>query len=421
MLKYQLAYIKMAFDAIWQHKLRSFLSVLGVTIGIFCIIMVFTAVNSLEKHVKSSVESLGTDVLFIQKWPWTFGSNYPWWNYVKRPVPSYLDFQFLKTQLGENLAVASTFFAQVNGGIISNGNDVIEDVQSLGITHQYQLVQEINITDGRYFTDYESDIGINVAIIGDNLRSKLSLNNNDLGKEININKRPVKIIGYLKKQGENLLGKNNDNLIFMPFNYLNKFNNLSDESANPSIMVKINTNIPLDEAKVELIGNMRTVRKIKLKNEDNFAINQISMLTENLGVLFAGINIAGLMIGIFSVLVGGFGVANIMFVSVKERTHLIGIQKALGAKANFIKMQFLSEAVFLCLLGGIIGMLLVYLICLLGNFALSFSDNTFRLSIDFSTVFFGLIFSISIGILAGYFPANSGAKMQPVDAMRSGN
>ncbi len=419
MFKYHIAYIKLAFEAILSHKLRSVLSVLGITIGIFCIIMVFTAVSSLEKHVKSSVESFGTDVIFIQKWPWTFGSDYPWWKYYRRPSPTYKNFELLEKQLKGTVIKHSSYVTGINNVKIVSNKIIIDNASVVACTHDYRHVQEFNLEKGRYFTEFESGTGGNVVIIGNRIAENLSLGENDLGKQITINKIPARLIGILKKQGDNLLGKNNDDLAFTPYLFLNKSYNLQKEGSEPSMMLKVKDNIPLDEAKAEVRGILRTLLKLKIKKEDNFSINQISMLTANLSVLFNSINIAGLLIGIFSVLVGGFGVANIMFVSVKERTNLIGIQKALGAKRRFIQNQFIAESVMLCIIGGLLGILLVYLICLIANGALSSSDNTFRLILSFKIFLGGVIFSAIIGVLAGYFPASKASKMLPVDAIRS--
>lgn len=419
MFKYHIAYIKLAFEAILSHKLRSVLSVLGITIGIFCIIMVFTAVSSLEKHVKSSVESFGTDVIFIQKWPWTFGSDYPWWKYYRRPSPTYKNFELLEKQLKGTVIKHSSYVTGINNVKIVSNKIIIDNASVVACTHDYRHVQEFNLEKGRYFTEFESGTGGNVVIIGNRIAENLSLGENDLGKQITINKIPARLIGILKKQGDNLLGKNNDDLAFTPYLFLNKSYNLQKEGSEPSMMLKVKDNIPLDEAKAEVRGILRTLLKLKIKKKDNFSINQISMLTANLSVLFNSINIAGLLIGIFSVLVGGFGVANIMFVSVKERTNLIGIQKALGAKRRFIQNQFIAESVMLCIIGGLLGILLVYLICLIANGALSSSDNTFRLILSFKIFLGGVIFSAIIGVLAGYFPASKASKMLPVDAIRS--
>jgi len=417
-LRVHLAYIKLALDAIWQNKLRSFLSVLGITIGIFCIIMVFTAVNSLERHVKQSVESFGTDVIFVQKWPWTFGSDYPWWNYVRRPTPEYKNFVALDKQLGSTVVEYGAYVTSLGNATIEEGSNYLEGINIIAATHQYNKVQDLTIQDGRYFSDFESQTGRNVVILGASVAEKLNLSAKDMGTTIRLNKMPVTVVGVLKKQGENLLGKNNDELVFTPYVFLTKQYNLT-EGSDPSMMLKVKPGIPLEEAKAEVQGIMRSLLKLKIKDDDNFALNQISMLTQNLSVLFDSINIAGLMIGLFSVLVGGFGVANIMFVSVKERTNLIGIQKALGARQSFIQNQFLAESVLLCIIGGLLGIGLVYGICLLANWGISMSDNTFRLHLSIEIFVTGVLFSAFIGIVAGLFPASKAAKMLPVDAIRA--
>jgi putative ABC transport system permease protein len=418
-VKTHLEYLKLAFDAIISNKLRSFLSVLGITIGIFCIVMVFTAVSSLEKHVKSSVESFGTDVIFIQKWPWTFGGDYPWWKYYRRPRPTHKNFELLEKKLKGSVIQYSSFVTGINDATIVNQKISVNNVSAVAISHDYRYVQEFELEMGRYFSDFESGTGVNVAVIGNTIAENLGIAENDLGQVITINRIPARVIGILKKQGDNLLGKNNDDLVFVPHTFLNKSYNLDKEGSEPSMMLKVKDQIPLEEAKAEVRGILRSLLKLKVKEEDNFSINQISMLTANLSVLFTSINIAGLLIGIFSVMVGGFGVANIMFVSVKERTNLIGIQKALGAKKSFIQNQFIAESVMLCIIGGLLGILLVYSICLLANFALASGDNTFRMILSIDIFLSGVFASAMIGILAGYFPANKASKMLPVDAIRS--
>ena len=419
MFKYHWSYIQMALESVFAHKLRSFLSVLGITIGIFCIVMVFTAVSSLERHIKSSVESLGTDVLFIQKWPWNFGSDYPWWKYYRRPEPTFKDFEKLDNSVSKNLVSDGAFFTSLNSAVLKNQNLDLNEITILAISSRYNQVQELVIKEGRYFSPSDFDFGTNVAIIGYDIAENLGIDASNLGTEISVNRIPTKVVGILEKQGDNLLGKNNDQLVFTPYRFLNKSYNLSKQGNNPAILLKVNSKIPLEQAKIEVRGLMRSLSKLRASDDDNFAINQISMLTANLTVLFNGINVAGLLIGIFAVLVGGFGVANIMFVSVKERTNLIGIQKALGAKKKFIQNQFISESVILCLIGGLLGMLLVYLICLVSNHFLGNSDNTFRLILSLDILLYGVISSALIGVLAGYFPASQAAKMLPVDAIRN--
>lgn len=409
----------MALESVLTNKLRSFLSVLGITIGIFCIVMVFTAVSSLEKHIKSSVESLGTDVLFVQKWPWTFGSDYPWWKYYRRPEPEYKDFERFSQIASKDLVENSAFFTSISGATVKCKKIDISDVNLLAISNEYNQVQEMTISEGRYFSNSDFDIGNNIVVIGSKIAESLGINNGNLGTEITVNRIPAKVVGILEKQGDNLLGKNNDEIVFAPYRFLNKSYNLSKQGNNPAMLLKINNKIPLDQAKVEVRGLIRSLGKLKAADEDNFAINQISMLTANLSVLFNGINVAGLLIGIFAVLVGGFGVANIMFVSVKERTNLIGIQKALGAKRRFIQSQFISESVILCIIGGLVGILLVYIICLVANSLLGNSENTFRMILSIDILIIGVLSSAAIGVLAGYFPASQAARMLPVDAIRN--
>ena len=253
--------------------------------------------------------------------------------------------------------------------------------------------------------------GKNHVLIGYDIAFALFGSLDVIGERIKLGGRKVLVIGVFAKEGEDITGNSLDTGVLIPINFGRNIMNI--RKADPLIMAKAKEAVSKEELKDELRGVMRSIRKLKPKMSDNFALNEISVITTALDSIFSVIGMAGWVIGGFSILVGGFGIANIMFVSVKERTKLIGIQKALGAKNNFILMQFLLESVILCLIGGILGLLLVFM---LATVATSISDFSIQLSME--NIILGLSVSIIIGIFSGIVPALSAARLDPVEAIR---
>ncbi len=400
-----------AFTALRVNKLRTFLSLLGISIGIFTIITVFTVVDSLENNIRGSVEKLGDDVLYVQKWPWVIDSNFPWWKFFQRPVPSYKDFDGLTKRMENVTGIA--YVLDVSSRTLKYGNNSVENVSVSAVTHDFNKVRNLEFEDGRYFSAMESQSGKNYTVIGFSVAESLFQGADPIGKHIKTLGRKLLIIGVLKKEGDDILGSSSDNSIYIPMNFARMIIDVRSDNYDPFIMVKGSGNVPVAELENELKGAMRSVRKISPKDDDNFSINQSSLLAKPMESLFGVLNIAGWIIGGFSILVGGFGIANIMFVSVKERTSEIGIQKSLGAKNYFILLQFLVEAVILCLLGGLIGLALVYLI------TLAASAFDFNIALSLKNIFTGLFVSAIIGTISGFWPAWTASRLDPVEAIRS--
>lgn len=402
--------LRFSWHALTNNKLRTFLSLLGVTIGILAIISVFTVVDSLEDNVRDSVDKLGTDVIFIQKWPWGADDSgeYKWWDFWKRPNVTLEELDRLQVLCQKSEAMA--FMISANRTLKHESNS-IENVEIRASSYEYNLLRTFELEYGRYFTEGEISSGKNYVLIGYDVAMELFDRTEVIGETIKVGGRKVIVIGVFTKEGEDMTGNSLDTGVLLPITFGRNIMNV--RRSEPMIMVKAKEGIAKGELKDELRGVMRSIRKLKPRMLDDFALNEISVITNALDSLFSVIGMAGWVIGGFSILVGGFGIANIMFVSVKERTKLIGIQKALGAKNNFILTQFLLESVILCMIGGAFGLLLVFA---LAQGASSMMDFSIQLSME--NIVLGFSVSIIIGIVSGIVPALSAARLDPVEAIR---
>ena len=411
LVKFFLESLYFATNALVVNKLRTLLSLLGVTIGIFAIISVFTVIDSMEYKIKTSIESLGDNTVYIQKWPWAFGVDYPWWQYLKRPVPKLKE---LDKILEKSTTIEAGTFMISTMQTVQYRNNSTENSVIIAATHDYNKIRSFELTSGRYFSDFESKSGRNKAIIGSEIAKNLFENIDPIDKEIKVAGKKLIVVGIFKKEGENIMNNSNDNAILIPINYARNIVDIQNENLNPMIMIKAKSNVSMNEMINELQGVMRSIHKIKPSEDDDFALNRSSLLTKGFNDLFSIIDIAGLIIGGFSILVGGFGIANIMFVSVRERTNIIGIQKALGAKNNFILLQFLYESMILCLIGGSIGLFLIFI-------GLQIANNQLDMDMFLSTknIVTGLLISIIVGLISGIAPALSASRLNPVDAINS--
>jgi putative ABC transport system permease protein len=403
-----------AFQALRVNKLRTILSLLGITIGIFAIISVFTVVDALEMKVRTDVQSLGNDVIYIQKWPWVANEDgdYPWWKYMNRPLPGYKEMGELEHRVNSVEAVA--YVASIGGQLIKYKNNTVENADILCVSHDYNKIKTFDLQDGRYFTEGESQSGKPIALIGASIQEALFPNGNAIGQELTVRGSKFTIIGVIKKEGSSMVDLSLDNELVIPVNFARNLVNLRSDRIDPYFMVKAKSNVLMAEMRDDVKGSMRSVRKLKPREEDDFALNETSLLSSGLNEMFSTLGFAGWIIGGFSILVGGFGIANIMFVSVRERTSIIGIQKSLGSKNYFILLQFLVEAVVLCVIGGCIGLIIVY-----GLSVLATSAVGFNFALTAGNIAKGILISATIGIISGFVPAMRASQMNPVEAIRT--
>ncbi len=401
-----------AFDALRQNRLRTMLSLLGVTIGIFTIITVRSGVDTLRDNLQTSVDKLGSNSVYVEKWPWVSDGQFPWWKYMQRPVSKLKDFNELERR--SQTAEAISYEVSIANRTIKYNSNSIEGAQIYATSHDHDKTWNFDLQEGRYFTEMESRTGAPVAVVGNDIAENLFPGGNGIGKKIKVMGRYVTIIGVFSKEGDDMLGISSDKQVLLPLNFARNVIDVQAEKYNPSVVVKGKEGIPVEEVVGELHGLMRSIRSLKPGQDDNFSLNESTMLTAQLDIVFDVINTAGFFIGIFSILVGGFGIANIMFVSVKERTNIIGIQKSLGAKNYFILLQFLIESVILCLLGGIIGILMVY-----GGTLLVKWLADFTIVLYFKNIRFGILVSVTIGVISGIVPAWFASKLDPVEAIRT--
>lgn len=404
----------MAVQAVTTNRLRASLSLLGITIGIFAIIAVYTVVDSLEANIRESLNSLGSDVIYVEKWPWTSedGQDYPWWKYMNRPVATFDEFEYIKAK---SKSAEHVCFISAVGRRIEYKNNNVDRADIFGVTNGFQDIRSFELNRGRYFNHMEAKTGRNVVVLGSKIASELFEGANPVGKYIQLMGRKVMVIGVLEKEGKGTFDTFIlDEVAILPLQYYRNFVDIRKEWANPSVWVQAKKRVGVEELTFEIRQILRSYRRIKPSEEDSFALNQTSLINNQLDSFFAVLKVAGGLIGVFSIIVGGFGIANIMFVSVKERTHIIGIQKALGAKKYFILLQFLFESLILSIAGGVIGLLIVFL----GATAISLSGD-FAVSLSIQNIMTGILISSVIGLVSGIFPAWQGARMNPVVAINT--
>ncbi len=400
-----------AWQAILVNRLRTLLSLLGVMVGIFVISAVFTVVDSLESELRDTFNMLDDDVLFVTKWPWASGGDYAWWKYVQRRPPTERDLELLMPRL--SLAEAGMFQTKSFLDAEAGNNRMPQVVVGSG-SHDYDQVISLNIEHGRYFTPSESAAGRPVAVVGYQVAMQLFGRHNCVGQTLKVRGIRIEVIGVLAEEGESLVSTGLDEFMLVPSAFAPRVYDVRSDD-NAQIAIKAKPGVELSALEDELIQQLRAVRRVRPGNEDNFSVNRMEMLTSILDSIFTNLAVGGWFIAIFAILVGCFSIANIMFVSVRERTKIIGVQKAIGAKNTFILIQFLFESVVLCVFGALMALAAIQILV----WVINGLDVGLTLGIAPKRVLLALGVAVTSGLVAGVAPARQAAKLPPVEAMRS--
>lgn len=405
-----------AWQQLLANKLRSFLSLLGVTIGIFCIIGVKSAVNSLEDNIRGSMAKLGNDVIYIEKFSWGEDPGDNFWKWMRRPNFTFHEFETLKEEL--EMADQVGYWQFLGAKTAKWHSSSVENCYFLGITEDCNDLFHLEFDeDGRFFSPVEYQTGADVCILGHVIAIGLFGEGVDpTGKDINVGGRKLRVLGVLKKSGKDLLKPFNfDNCVLIGYNLARRGFGVraKGDFDRTSISVKAKPGVEVEALKDEITGVLRGERRLKPREESNFALNTLSVISGLFDKLFGTMNIAGLFIGGFALLVGMFSVANIMFVSVRERTSIIGIKMALGAKRWFILLEILIEAVVLCIFGGLLGLLLIWAVTAMISAAIDFDIH-----LSWDNAFWGVLVSVIVGVASGLIPAYMASNMDPVEAIR---
>ncbi len=403
--------LRLAFLELKNNKLRTTLSLLGVTFGIFCIIGVLATVSSLEQNIQKDIKALGSNTIYIDKWDYSGGPDYPWWKYVNRPEPKYDEMLLLKQSTPLVDKISFVLDARAN---LEAGNSLIERVDFYGPTEDFINIQPFELAAGRYFSSTEMEKGTSNVVMGyENAEVLFGKAENAVGKPVKMKNRKGTVIGVIKKQGQSFIGGwNFDRCVIIPYQSFRLL--FTEKYSSPVIMAQARPELDVEAFRDELKGKVRNIRRLGPKDADNFTLNSVSDFSKSVSGFFASVSMGGWFIGLLSLIVGAFSIANIMFVTVRERTSIIGLKKAIGAKRRTILAEFLLESSFICLLGGLIGLILVFILTF-------FLTQAFQFPVYISMKILGLalFICISIGILAGIIPASIAARLDPVVAIRS--
>ena len=403
-----------AMNALRTNKLRTLLSLLGVTIGIFSIIAVLAAVDSLDRKIKSDLSTLDKNTMYLTSV--CFGpTDIPNWKVEQFPNVTYEEYQYLKENVNHTENFCFQFFAPRES--VKFESKTVSDVNMVPVTSEFVDIQRMEFSVGRFFNESESNSGKAVIVLGFEVAKGLFDERDPIGKTVRLYGQRFIVIGVTKKKGDSgiELGGGDDTSAFIPTNFLRRLYGDNNESMLPVIVIKPEKGTDMPELKADIAQKLRNMRGVKSNDIDNFFVNVLSGFTDLIDNIVRQMNMIGWIISGFSLLVGGFGIANIMFVSVKERTNLIGIQKSLGAKNKFILFQFLFESVILSVIGGVVGLLLVWMISIILTNALEF-----EFILGFGNIILGTSLSAFIGLISGILPAISASRLDPVEAIRTG-
>jgi putative ABC transport system permease protein len=395
-----------AFRALRANKVRAALTMLGIFIGVTVVVLMTTAIKGIDNSFQKGISALGSDVLYVSKWTWF--SNTPWWEMRNRQNITMDDYNKFKELAKLPAAIAPTLFSRQT---LKYEQKSVENVIITGSNADYIRTTNLTFDQGRFYSEIESKSARNVCVLGSQVAKDLFTRGGAVGRTIKIGPVNFRVVGVLAEQGSFLLGDMNpDQQVYVPIGTVFKYFS-SHHHSSITIDVRAVNTAAIEDTKGEAEGIMRKVRGLKYYENDDFGINQQEGLVDTFNKTVGVIQIAGLFITGLSLFVGAIGIMNIMFVSVKERTKEIGLRKAIGAKKRTILSQFLLESSFICLVGGIAGLLAAIL--------LSFLVNQFiSTSIDYTVVVIAIAVSLITGLISGFAPAYTAAKMDPVEALR---
>lgn len=400
-----------AMNALRSNKLRTFLSLLGVTIGIFSIIAVLAAVDSLDKKISKDLSSMDKNTIYLMKS--SFGpSEIPQWKREQFPNVKYSEYIYLKDAMTHTDELGYRIFTRSES--IKYGSNIVSDVQIMPVSYEFIDIEGLTFEEGRFYNESEANSGAPVIVLGSEIAKSLFEDTEAIGKNVRLYGQRFTVIGVLKKEGSTF-GESNDSAAYIPVNFVRKMYGDNNPNLTNVIIFKPEKGVDMEEYKGEISQKLRNFRGLKAGEIDDFFINVFGGFLDLIDQILGSLRIGGIFISFFSFLVGGFGVANIMFVSVKERTNLIGIQKSLGAKNKFILFQFLFEAIILCVIGGSIGLFMVWVISILLTNLLDF-----EFVLSFWNIIIGSGLSIIVGVISGIIPAITASKLDPVEAIRTG-
>jgi len=398
--------VKIAFEALRSYKMRTILTTLGIVIGVSTVITIVALVQGLNIAFEQQISKIGTTTLYISKFPWMMGNN-DWFKFRNRPNITAHQAEQLKKLSKTAIAVAPTLYTQRN---FRYRNNTAEGVTIVGSTADYMETSNALPENGRFLSETDVSHRRAVCILGQDVLKALFPTEDPIGKRITIGGRKFKVIGVAEKKGS-IFGDSMDNMAVIPIGVFQSAFGARYRSVN--IEVKVASPAMLDDAEIELTGLMRRLRGLASDEEDNFAVNQQSILMDTYKQLTGTLWAVAIGVGAISLLVGGIGIMNILLVSVTERTREIGIRKAIGARRFDIMMQFLIESLMLCALGVSIGVGLA-----VGLAKLIAATTPLPAAITAWVAVLGLVFVVAIGLFFGIYPARKAARLNPIEALR---